>query len=256
MPQFEKSPEEGIKKEVSRREFLKMLGIAAASLHLYRKESAAQEASMPSRYEKGWFYTLEEMQKIYEQEYNSEQKLLRNIIKKRGNEWIGQSGGKEFIIPQSFIDQTLTHFKEMLEKNTARFLFRLDASHGHFFIHDSIFERSYASLKSYETVSLLVSDKNLGVLFHNSEHLKVEEGDKDAQELYLRRNVLGWYDGRPLEILPLPTETKSTAASSPQGTHNVGPLLSFAAHKDGELAITVGNKEIRLDISLNDENYW
>ncbi len=241
----------------SRREFLKILGTAAAVLCLRIKESAAQsEAQIPSRYEKGWFYNLEEMHKVYEREYSSEQKLLRNIIRKRGKEWVGSSDGKEFVIPQQFIDLTLAHFKEMLEKNTARFLFRLDASHGHFFVPESVFEKRYASRDSYENVRFLAADKNLGVLYHNSEHLNVEKGDKEALELFDRRNVIGWYDGRPISILPLPTETPRTAASSPEGTHDLGPSLRFAAHKNGELAITAGNKEIRLDISFDDETYW
>ena len=89
---------------------------------------------MPSRYEDGWFYTLEEIQRAYEAEYIGPEKLLKNRIRQEEGKWIGIFKEKEVVVPQEFIDKTLENLKEILEKKTASFLFRLDAFHFHPFV--------------------------------------------------------------------------------------------------------------------------
>lgn len=251
---IEKPKQEKIENSgVSRREFLKALGIAGASALCFDLEKAvAQESETPSRYGKdGWFFTPEKMKEIYEQEYNGE-KILRNLVFKKDGEWFGLYDGKEFKVPQEFFDITLLHLKAMLEQKVARYLFRLDAFHGHFFVPEDKYSK-YAPLKNFNETRLLVEDKNLGILYHNSEHLK-PNADLESAKIHSKRNVIGWYNGRPIEILPLPTKTKSTAESTPG--RNIGLELKFAANKDGEFSVIVDEKEIRLDFSFDDNSYF
>lgn len=237
----------------TRREFLKTLGLATGGVLCSGLEKAiAQEA--PSRYEKhGWSYTLEEMREIYEQEYDGE-KILKNFLRKKNGNWVGLIGGKEFAVPQEFLDKTLKHLKDMLEQEAAKFIFRLDCSHGHFFIDKEIYKSKYAALDGYETARALVGDSGLGILFHNLEHLKADS--EEAVECHKKRNVAGWYDGRPIAILPLPKDKKSTAVSAEELGHDLAPYPKFAAHKEGSFSIEVGGKEIRLDISFDDNSYY
>lgn len=241
--------------EISRREFLKtLIGGAAGALCFDLKKAIAQESEMPSRWrykENGWFFTPEKTSEIYEQEYNGD-KILKNQVFKKNDEWYGLYEGKEFKIPKEFFNATLAHFKDMLKQKAVQYFFRLDAFHGHLFVPENQYSR-YTTLQAFDQASILVEDKNLGILYHNSEHLK---HDTDSESAYIasRRNVLGWYDNRPIEILPLPTEKKSTAVATPG--HDLSPWLKFAANKNGEFFIMFNGEEVRLDFSFDDNSYY
>lgn len=251
--------------KMSRREFLKKLGIgmvgaAAMCSGAENLLALTREQKTLSRYEKhGWFYTLEEMERVYESEYNASEKLLKNIFRRNGERLIGIIGEEEFEVPPEFIDKLLRQLKDMLEQKTAKFLFRLDAFHGHFFINEEKY-KNYSELSAIGQAREMLKDGDLGVLYHNSEHGKFLD-DKTAnltqeeKELKEKRNVVGWYDGRPIEILPLP-RGKRMAANTP-GSELI-PYLKFAAHKDGAFAISKkdNEEEIRLDISFDDNAYY
>lgn len=262
MNKFEKVSGNDIDKEakshLSRREFLKFLGVGGVAMLCPDVQRAIAQGILEpeSRYERhGFFYTLEEVAKVYEEEYYAEDKQLKNILVRRGGKLLGSFEGTEFQVPDEFIGRTLDHLKDMLEQEAAKCLFRLDAFHGHFFVSERIYEEEYPSLSREERIQKLVTDKNLGVLYHNSEHLRWDRSDPETDSLYRKRNVIGWYDGRPITILPLPAGER-TAINTPDWAHDVGPFLKFAAHKGGELSIRIGGKEIRLDISFDDQSYF
>ncbi len=258
MEQFEgynKKTQDGSKKDLSRREFLNILGLGGAAAFCFDVQKAlGQEFPVASRYEKhGWFYTTEEMQKVYAEEYKGE-KILKNIFQKSGDGYAGLVGGKELFVSEDFFKKFLEHLREMLEKKAAKFLFRLDAFHGHFFVPENVAKTEYNTMGMYSDAVLLVKDARLGVLYHNSEHLKLDNNDHETTALHAKRNVVGFWDGRPLEYLPLP-ERKRTAHDIPEGNSAVGPFLVFAANKDGNFSVMANNKEIRLDISFDDGYY-
>lgn len=242
---------------ITRREFLKTLGLAAGGVLCSGLEKAvAQETFVPSRYEKhGWYYNLEETKEVYEWEYNGE-KILKNVFRKKNGAWVGLVDGKEFDVPEEFLNKTLMHLKDMLEQGAAKFIFRLDCFHGHFFVDEKHYDSFYANCDGLEEAKRLVKDKKLGILFHNAEHLKKDFDDKEAMNLIEKRNVIGWYDGRPIAILPLPKDQKSTAVSAEELGRDLFSYPRFAAHKDGFFPIEVGGKEIRLDISFDDNSYF
>lgn len=256
----EKRTEENSKKEagMTRRRFMKLVGGGALAFSLDAPRALAQsgEPHVESRYEKhGWLYTLEEMQKIYEEEYVGE-KLLQKIVRKKGEKIVGIYQGREFIISPQFIRQVLSHLQSMLEKGAAKFLFRLDASHGHyFFVPEEVFKLHYEGIDGAEAFRMALTDPTLGILYHNSEHLSLDDKNLEAPKLYQKRNVVGWNDGRPITILPLP-KGKNTAADIPKGYQDLPITMNFAAHKDGEFSIYVGGKEIRLDLSFDDSSYY
>ncbi len=261
MRQFERPNSE--KKEdgfdPSRREFLKLLGAAgAAAFFADHPEVAAEGLDHPSRYERdGWWYSAEQMRELYEREYNGPKILENRLIVKRSGV-IGRYDGKELAVPQRFVDSTLANIAGLLERKAARYLFRLDAAHGHFFVPAERYRTRYGALAGAAEVEVLARDRMLGILFHNAEHLKLDPNNPEDALFNARRNVLGWYDGRPLEILPSPPggETKWSVPDLPGAMHNLSPYPKFAAHKTGAFSVWHRGKRVRLDVSLDDPWYY
>lgn len=253
-------------KKMSRREFLKILAAGTAGAmapgFIFSKKAKAEGwddyTGSPSRYEKhGWGYSLEEMKEVYEKEYNSDKKILKNTFFRKNKKLFGIADGKEFSVSQDFVEKTRSFLKEMLDKKTARYLFRLDAFHGHLFAGRENYESNYAKLDCLEQAQKVMKDDNAGVIFHNTEHLKVDNNILETVELNKRRNVLGWFDKSPIEILPLPKgKVYTSVVTYPNNGQELVPYFKFAAHKNGEFSIEVDNEEIRFDISFDDENYF
>ncbi len=215
-------------------------------------------------YPYGWFYTLNEIEKLYEDEYY-ENARLENFIKFENGKYINQCNNEQSEIPGLFIETTLKLLKQMLDRELMKYLFRLDAFHGHLFVTDKQFENKYLSLNTKECMKKFVYDDSLGVLFHCAEHLALRNPpqtgaiDKDAQKLIKKRNIIGWYDAGSVEIYnaqrdELVGEGKSNTATIPQGFRGVG-AITFKANINGEFSIEHHGQIIRLDISLCDYYY-
>ncbi|MDP2907092.1 MAG: hypothetical protein Q8O03_04075 [Nanoarchaeota archaeon] len=212
----------------------------------------------------GWYFTREETKQIYEKEYE-EGTRLENCIRIENGKYVAYRYGEKFEVPEKFVKGTLRQLEETLEKGYAEYIFRLDAFHSHLFVPDDVFEK-YKDLKNgAEVAEAYTKDEQLGALYHNTEHLAIEdpktgEIDPVAEELRSKRSVLGWYDGRPLEIThpketDIPQIIEANSASIPDGYHNIGSL-TFKATKNGEFAIKHNGKEIRIDISFDGDYYY
>ena len=212
----------------------------------------------------GWYFTREETKNIYEKEYEEGTRLENHIRIKEGK-YMASCYGETFEVPEKFVKGTLRQLEETLEKGYAEYIFRLDAFHSHLFVPNDIFDKYYPLKNGAELIGAYTKDDKLGALYHNTEHLAVEdpktgEIDPIAQELHSKRSVLGWYDGRPLEITH-PEETappaiiEANSASIPDGYHAIGGI-TFKATKNGEFAIKHNGKEIRIDISFDADSYY
>jgi hypothetical protein len=216
-------------------------------------------------YPDGWFYTLEEITNRYDIEYNAGKRLSNSIREKNGN-YITSCNSDDIIVPEAFIRQSLKMIQDLLEQGLARFIFRLDAFHGHLFVPEQIFMQKYKHMETQELIKVFMHEKTLGILFHNAEHLALHNPpnsdivDVEALELVKKRNVIGWYDGRPLEVImfagkDILADRKSATASIPEGYRNVG-VITFKAVRTGEFSITHNGKEIRIDISPYECYYY
>lgn len=217
------------------------------------------KAESYTTYPDGWFYTLNQMTELYEVEYN-EGKRLSNFIKSQGEDFIAECNGETFVVPKLFIDTTLRHLEELLDKGLVKHLFRLDSFHSHPFVTDRDFDKEYQGLSHVEMAEKYVNDTSLKALFHNAEHLALRSPpqtgpiDPVAQELISKRNVIGWYDGRGIDVIFPQKENligsgKSNTAIIPKGYRAVGSIV-YKATRNGEFSITHDNKKIHLDISL------
>lgn len=239
-----------------RRKFLSQaLGLAAGALVPgAMSESWAQESGseFAERYPEGWFFSMEDIEKIYEQEYGGEKKL-QNVIRYEGGVLRGRSFREDIVIPHNFIEQICAHCSDMLAAGTATRLFRLDAFHNHLYLPHDVVERSHTGLSIQAAIDQSVRDTRLVALYHNSEHLRIPEEGTPLFELYKKRNVVGFFDGKPIEVLPLPQGKRTAADLSLQ---TVNPDVKFAAHKNGLFSISHRGETIRLDISLDDRHYY
>lgn len=252
---------------------LKGMSIAALSLGLLvspmaiapKTDIAYAQTKIDSEYKThGWYYTLEEMKKVYEKEYE-EGERLDDYIKIKDGKYIGYAHEKTFEVSKRFVDGTLKQLERMLEKGYAEYIFRLDSFHSHLFIPDESFYGKYGPLYNIELIEAFTKDEQLGALYHNSEHLtfndsKTGEIDPKAKGLFDKRSVLGWYDGRELEITyPKADDSEkikeANSGSIPDGYHSVG-AINFKATKNGEFVIRPDGKEIRVDISFNVDYYY
>ena len=217
------------------------------------------------RYRDKWFYTLDEINSIYAKEYH-EEKRLHNRIHRDRDRYVADCNRSKIDIPETFVNCILKHLAEMLRKGYARFLFRLDACHGHLFVSNDAFIKRYQSLNFSGTIKMITNDKNIGVLYHNAEHLALRNPPKtgkiDPRCALLRdkRNVIGWCDGRPVEL----TYPKSSDATGRINANTAGIpdgfcsswAVNFKANKNGEFVIRHGKERIRVDLSLCNFYYY
>lgn len=237
-----------------RRKFLSQaLGLAAGALvPPLMTESWGQEAGGVPMYPEGWFLTPEAIAKIYDQEYHGERRL-QNVIRMEGGVLRGLSFRSEIVVPSRFIEQMCAHCSDMLAAGAAAYLFRLDAFHNHLYLPPEVVEREHQNLSINAASEKAMRDPRLVALYHNYEHTPIPPKGTPAYEVYKKRNVAAYFDGRPIEILPLP-ESKRTAADLPMQT--VNPDVKFAAHKNGLFSVSHRGETIRLDFSLGDQHYY
>jgi len=233
----------------------------ASDIDLLGKDSYFEDLTSEyyTTYPYGWFYTLKQMAELYDIEYD-EGKRLSNIIKTKGGDYFVECNGESFVIPKPFIETTLKQLKELLDLGLVKYLFRLDSFHSHPFVTEQSFEKEYQELNYKEMAKKFVNETSLGALFHNAEHLALRSPpltgpiDPEAQELISKRNVIGWYDGKELEIIfpqkeDLVGSGKSNTAKIPEGYRKVGSIV-YKATRNGAFSINHNKKEIHLDISL------
>ncbi len=161
--------------------------------------------------------------------------------------------GKEFSASCRFITETIRHLKEMLTVGAAKYLFPLDADHGHLAIPADLWESKYRKMPREKLLSALLEEPALAVLYHTAEHLTVFDGEtekenREAKAWKLKRNVLGFYDGRPIEILP--PDPRGFGVSAPEPYYTIGGF-SFLASPGGELSLFLKGKAVVFDVSFD-----
>lgn len=216
-------------------------------------------------YPRGWFFTLEQMEELYEEEYFRNNRL-NNFIKYENGKCINQCNSELIEIPGRFIEKTLKLLQQLLDRGFAKYLFRLDTFHGHFFVTDGQFEKEYLGLNTSVMMNKFVFDDSLAVLFHCAEHMALRDPphtgviNEEAMKFIQHRNIIGWYDRETIEAIDPDTDElvgsgKSNTATIPQGHRGVG-VITFKANYNGEFSIEHAGQEIWLDISLCDYYYY
>jgi hypothetical protein len=171
----------------------------------------------------------------------------------RGGEFTVRHGKTIFPVPCRFVQEVTRHLKEMIDSGAAKFLFPLDADHAHLGVPISSWRKKYQHLPTDEVVPALLQDPELVALYHTAEHLrardrKTGEIDREAKAWLDKRNVLGRFDGRSVEILP--PHPEGQGMPMPEAYYSYGGF-SFLASPRGELYLSLGSRIVVFDLTFD-----
>jgi hypothetical protein len=206
-----------------------------------------------------WFFTAENMEAAYRYQEDYGERIRNPLRAKEclfgSAEFVVSYRGGEFKVPCRFITETIRHLKEMIVTGAARYLFPLDANHGHLGIPIATWEK-YKHLPPDRVMQKILQDPSLIVLYHTAEHLqnpgpRDDKLHSDVRSWIEKRNVLGFFDGRPNQILT--PDPRGYGVAMPEGYWPYSGF-EFLASPMGELFVFVANKTITFDIGLEDDN--
>jgi hypothetical protein len=207
-----------------------------------------------------WFFTAEEVEAAHQYQENYGERI-RNPLPARDcmfgqNEITAKYSGTQFFVPCRFIMETTRHLKEMLAVGAAKYLFPLDADHAHLAIPMELWATKYSKLPSEQILSALLREPQLVALYHTAEHLEISDPktgavNEEAKAWKEKRNVLAFFDGRPIRILP--PHPAGHGVDMPAGYNSYGGF-NFLANPRGELFIFHDNKVVTFDVSLELED--
>lgn len=207
-----------------------------------------------------WYFTAAEIDAAYRYQEQFGRRLHRpinpTICYFGKKEFSAFYQGKGFQAPCSFIAETKRHLKAMIEDGAARYLFPLDADHAHLAIPTEIWDTKYRNLPAGEILTKILREPQLVALYHTAEHLKVVDPktgielsqDKDWRA---KRNVLGFFDGRPNKILP--PNADGSGHDKLDQYENVGSVY-FLAHRLGEIVFSIDGKSVPFDLSFDEDS--
>jgi hypothetical protein len=207
-----------------------------------------------------WFFTSVEIKNAYRYQEQFGRRLSHPLKPQDcyygKSEFTASFQGKSFVAPCRFVTETTRHLKQMLETGAARYLFPLDADHAHLAIPTELWVEKYSRLSITEVLPELLREPKLVALYHTTEHLALADpknapASGPTQKWRAKRNVLGFFDGTPVKILP--PRPDGSAHDKPERYENVGNVY-FLAHRLGEMAFSANGKAVSLEISFDDDS--
>ncbi len=204
-----------------------------------------------------WFFTSEEIGTAYRYQMHFGERLPYPIGGQEctlGQEKLLASDRKsKFWLSCRFIKQIVRHIAEMLDAGAARYLFSLDADHAHLAVPETLWEEKYRHLPFAEILPALLEDPSTIALYHTAEHLTVIDfksgkTDPQAKAWKDKRNVIGYFDGRPIIIRP--PDPSGAGLGAPDGYVSFGGFR-FLAGPNGVLQIFRRKEVITFDIMLD-----
>lgn len=219
--------------------------------------TGAYANAQPDRYRDPWFFTAEEIEAAYRYQSNFGERI-HNPMRARDclfgkKDFVASFRGKEFRLSCRFITETIRHVKEMIAVGAARYLFPLDVNHAHLAVPIELWQKKYRKLPPEEIFPAILEEPGLVALYHTAEHLSVVDPtagktDPKVKAWKEKRNVLGFYDGRPIKILP--PRPSGAGVGVPSAYESYGGF-TFLASPKGHLCTFVGRQAHVFDIALD-----
>ena len=203
-----------------------------------------------------WFFTPEEVAAAYQYQQNYGERLRFPLRAGpclfRGGEFATSYRRNPLAVSCRFVLEVTRHMKEMLEAGAAKFLFPLDADHAHLGVPMEVWNNQYKNLPLEEVFPAILREPGLVALYHTAEHLRVTDRktgavNAEAKAWQEKRNVLGYFDGRPIKILQ--PDPKGSGVAMPEDYYSYGGF-SFLASPRGELYLASGLNMITFDIAF------
>lgn len=236
-----------------------LLFVAVAICLLPQSGATAQTSGWPpDPYRSTWFFSPAEIGAAYQYQENYGSRM-RNPLPAHSCMF----GKADFDasyrqlpvrISCQFINQVGRHLRQMLDIGAARYLFPLDADHAHLAVPAEVWEQKYSKMPASQLFAALLGEPALVSLYHTAEHLDpgvLTSADGGDTKIWMeKRNVLGFFDGRPLQVLtPNP---HGHGVGLPDGLVGYGGFHFLANHR-GALMLFHQQKAIAFDISLEVE---
>ena len=116
-----------------------------------------------------------------------------------------------------------------------------------------VWNNKYKNLSLEQVFPAILREPGLVALYHTAEHLRVTDRktgavDAEAKAWQEKGNVLGYFDGRPIQILQ--PDPKSSGVAMPEDYYSYGGF-SFLASPRGELYLASGLNMITFDIAFD-----
>lgn len=203
-----------------------------------------------------WFFTAKEIASAYRYQENFGVTLRRPLRAQNcmfgAEDFAASYYGARVRLPCRFITETLRHLREILEIGAARYLFPLDLDHAHLGIPKKLWREKYSKLPGGKILPAMLEDPELVALYHSAEHLtvvdpKTKRVNPAAKEWLEKRNILAFYEGDPITILP--PHPKGNGVSLPERYHAYGGF-DFLASRHGQLGVILKDDAILIDIAL------
>lgn len=191
------------------------------------------------------FYSSAEMAIAYRYQYWQGPRLPKPIKEADDGHYFTTVDGQKVNVPKKFVERVTEHIVQMIRAGSAKYIFRLDLGHGHIFLPREKVEK-YKSLPENLFLEAILNDPDLGILYHASEFLAydVDKSPPDVREWKSNRNVVGRFDGRPIEILPPhPSGSGVGLISDYAGNYEFLNNITMMGHRSGEIKVLVTGKK-------------
>jgi hypothetical protein len=120
-------------------------------------------------------------------------------------EFIASWQGRRFSAPCRFIHETISHLRAVSQIST-RLVFPLHNDHVHLAVPSDLWEEKYHAFSNDEILSAVLRESRLVAVYHANDSLVFADSETTTEPHRRRtstdRQVLGYYDGRGIEVLP------------------------------------------------------
>jgi hypothetical protein len=122
-------------------------------------------------------------------------------------EFIASVEGQEFLAPCLFVHETTAHLRQAAAISESSLGFPLGMDHVHLAIPSETWELEYRGRAKKEMLSTILRDPDLIAVYHATAALEYSrttgtDARSKSEHAHYNRQVLGYYNGRSIEILP------------------------------------------------------
>jgi hypothetical protein len=123
------------------------------------------------------------------------------------SEFVASWQGKKFLAPCRFINETIAHLRAVSELGASKRIFPLHTDHVHLAVPAELWQEKYDRFPQDQILAAVLWESRLVAVYHATDaltlvHSKGAGAEPKKSEAYNNRQVLGYYDGRGIEILP------------------------------------------------------
>ncbi len=197
-----------------------------------------------------WFFTADEMKIAYRYQENYGKRLAHPLKPTQcfygATEFMASFQEQQLSVPCHFITETIRHLRESLELGAVKYLFPLDGDHADLLVPSELWGKKYKNLPGDKWLAEILREPSLVAVYYTGQHLKLNAATAAWKQ---RRNLIGYYDGRPVQIL----RPEADGSEAMLKSYSRVADFYFLAHRLGELAFSAKGKPFVFDVSFDND---